>query len=89
MDQPTEPISSHDPPRRRHDNWDGGSEWRCLLQGAVRAVAVVMVGVLGQHRPQLPAAHDQHPVQQLPPNGAHPPLGEGVGPRRRTGMRST
>jgi hypothetical protein len=40
MDQSTEPISSHDPRRRRHDNWDGGSEWRCLLQGAVRAVAV-------------------------------------------------
>jgi hypothetical protein len=26
MDQPTEPISSHDPRRRRQGNWDGGSE---------------------------------------------------------------
>jgi hypothetical protein len=56
MDQPTEPISSHDPRRRRQGNRHARSQWRCLLQGAVRAVAVVMVGVLGQHRPQLPTA---------------------------------
>jgi hypothetical protein len=74
MDQPTEAISSHDPRRRRQDNWHAGSEWRRLPQGAVRAVQVVVVGVLGQHRPQLPAAQDQHPVQHLPPNRAHPPL---------------
>jgi hypothetical protein len=82
MDQPTEPISSHDPRRRRHGNWHAGSEWRFLLQGAVRAVAVVMVDILGQHRPQLPASEDQQPVQQLPPDGADLPLGVGVGPRR-------
>jgi hypothetical protein len=82
MDQPTEPISSHDPRRRRHDNWDGGSEWRRLRQGAVRAVAVVMVDILGQHPPQLPAPEDEHLVQQLTPNRAHPPLRVGVRPRR-------
>jgi hypothetical protein len=48
MDQPTEPISSHDPPRRRQGNWHAGLERRCLLQGAVRAVAVVMVDLLAQ-----------------------------------------
>jgi hypothetical protein len=42
MDQPTEAISSHDPPRRRHDNWHAGLKWRWLRQGAVRAVAVVL-----------------------------------------------
>jgi hypothetical protein len=42
-------------PSRHQDNWLAGSEWRCLPQGAVRTVAVVMVGVVGQHRPQLPA----------------------------------
>jgi pimeloyl-ACP methyl ester carboxylesterase len=26
-----------------------------------------MVDVLGQHRPQLPASQDQHPVQHLTP----------------------
>jgi hypothetical protein len=40
-----------------------------------------MVGVLGQHRPQLPASHDQHAVQHLTPNGANPPLRVGVRPR--------
>ena len=82
MDQPTESISSHDPPSRHQRQLVAGPKWRRLSQGAVRAVAVVMVDVLGQHRPQLPAAQDQHPVQQLPPNRAHPPLRVGVGPRR-------
>jgi hypothetical protein len=48
----------------------------------VRAVAVVLVGVLGQHQSQLPASEDQHPIQQLTPNRAHPPLRVGVGPWR-------
>ena len=78
MDQPTESISSHDASSRQDDRWFGGSERWCLPQRAVRAVAVVMVDVVGQHRPQLPAAQDQHPVQQLPPDGAHPAFGEGV-----------
>jgi hypothetical protein len=82
MEQPTEPISSHDPRRRRQGNAHAGSQWRCPPHGAVRAVAVVMVGGLGQHRPQLPAAGDAHPVQQLLPDGADPPLGVGLGPRR-------
>ena len=55
MDQPTEPISSHDPPSRHQTTGVAGPEWWCLPQGAVRAVAVVMVDILGQHRPQLPA----------------------------------
>ena len=37
-----------------------------------------MVGVLGQHRHQLPTSQDQRPVQHLPPNRAHPPLRIGV-----------
>jgi transposase InsO family protein len=75
MDQPTESISSHDATSRQDDRWFGGSErWR-LPQGALRAVAVVMIGILGQHSPQLPTPEDQRPVKQLTPNGAHPPLG--------------
>jgi hypothetical protein len=70
MDQPTEAISSHDPRRRRQDNWHAGSAWRRLPQGAMRAVAVVVVNILGQHRHQLPAAQDQHLIQHLPPNRA-------------------
>src|SRR6266545_1890791 len=82
VDQPTEPISADDPPSRCQGSWFVGLKWRCLPQCAVRAVAVVVVGVLGQHRPQLPTAKDQHPVQDLPPNRADPPLRVGVGPRR-------
>jgi hypothetical protein len=72
MDQPTEPIASDHPSSRRQDSWSVGLERWCLPQGAVRAVHVVMVGVLGQHRSQLPASEDQHPVQQLTPNGPYP-----------------
>jgi hypothetical protein len=46
----------------------------CLPQGAVRTVAVVVIGILGQHGPQLPAPQDQHPIEHFPPNGANPPL---------------
>ena len=37
-----------------------------------------MVGVLGQHRHQLPTSEDQRSVQPLPPNRTHPPLRIGV-----------
>jgi hypothetical protein len=81
MDQPTKAISSHDPPGRRQENGHAGLERRFLLQGAVRAVAVVVVDILGPYRTQLPTAQDQHPIQQLPPDGAHPTLRVGVRPR--------
>jgi hypothetical protein len=47
----------------------------------MRTVHVVMVDILGQHRPQLPTAQDQHPIQDLPPNRA-PPLRGGIRLRR-------
>jgi hypothetical protein len=60
MDQSTESISSHDSPSRHEGRWFAGPErWR-LRQGAVRTVAVVMIGILGQHRPQLPTPEDRH-----------------------------
>jgi hypothetical protein len=55
MDQPTESIPSRNPSAWQDDMWFGGPErWR-LPQGAVRAVAVAMVGILGQYSLQLPA----------------------------------
>jgi hypothetical protein len=57
------------------------NRWR-LPQGAVRTVDVVVVNVLGQHRPQMPAFDDEHPVQHLTPNGGHPTLRVGIRPRR-------
>ncbi len=81
MDQPTDPISPHDSPGWLDDRWLGRPERRRLPQGAVRTVAVVMVGILGQHRPQLPASDNEDSVQHLTPNRAHPPLRVGVRPR--------
>jgi hypothetical protein len=81
MDQPTKVISSYDGRSRPDGRWLRRPERWGLPQGAVRAVKVVMVGVLGQHRSQLPTAEDEHPVQHLTPNGADPPLRVGVRPR--------
>jgi len=41
------------------------SGWRVLLQRPVRAVALVMVGVLAQDQMEVPFAGDVHPVQAL------------------------
>jgi hypothetical protein len=49
-----------------------------MPQAMVWAVQVVMVGVLGHHQPQLPASEDEHPIQQLMPDGGRPPLRVGV-----------
>jgi hypothetical protein len=82
MEQPTESVPSHNPSGRRDDRRVGGPERWCLPQGAMRTVHVVVIGVLGQHRPQRPTPKDQHPVKQLTPHRAHPPLRGGVRPRR-------
>ena len=82
MDQPAESIASDNPSSQRDDRWFGGPKRWGLPQRPVRAVAVVTVGVLGQHRPQLPAAEYQHPIQYLPADHAHPPLGVGIRPWR-------
>ena len=38
---------------------------RALLQRPVRAMLVVVIGVLAQDQPQVPFTGDQHPVQAL------------------------
>ena len=82
VNQPTESIPPYDPPSRPGDNCFATPEWRLLSQGTVRTVQVVMVGELGQHRHRLLTPQDEHPIQHLPPHGAHPPLRVGVRPRR-------
>jgi hypothetical protein len=56
---------------------------RSLLEGLVRAVAVVMSGVLAEDGPQVPFTVDEHPVGALGSCAAYPPLGIGVGPHRQ------
>ena len=44
---------------------------RAELTAAIRVPPVVMGRVLGQDRPQMPFAEDQHPVSDLRPGGEH------------------
>src|SRR4029453_855011 len=82
MDQPTESISSDDGPSRQDDSGFARPEWWHLSQGTMRTVNVVVIGVLSQHRLQLSASEDEHPVQHLPPNGPDPSLRVGIRPWR-------
>ena len=51
---------------------------RAESAAAVGPSSVVVPGVLGQDRPQVPFAEDQHPVGDLGPGGEHEPFGVGV-----------
>jgi hypothetical protein len=54
---------------------------RSLLARLVRAVPVVMAGVIAQNRAQVPFAVDEHPVGALASCGSYPSLGITVRPR--------
>jgi hypothetical protein len=47
---------------------------RILVQRLVRPVAVIVPCELGQHRPQMLLAKDQHVIEALPAECAHEPL---------------
>ena len=47
---------------------------RAELAAAMRSPSVVMALVLGQDRPQMSFAEDQHPVGDLGPDGEHEPF---------------
>jgi hypothetical protein len=53
---------------------------RVLLQCPVRAMQVVVIGVLAGDQPQVPFAGDEHPVQALAAGTANPPLRDRVAP---------
>jgi hypothetical protein len=55
------------------------------LAAAVGASSVVVPGVLGENRPQVPSAEDQHPVGDLGPGGEDEPFGVSI--RARTAGR--
>jgi hypothetical protein len=54
---------------------------RAELAAAVGPPPVLMALVLGQDRPQVPFAEDQHPVGDLRPGGEHEPFRITVGAR--------
>ena len=49
----------------------------------MRSPSVVMGLILGQDRPQMPFAEDEHPVCDLGPGGEHEPFRVCVGPHRQ------
>jgi hypothetical protein len=49
MEQPTEPIPSHDTPTRHEDHGFARPKRRRLPQRAMRTVDVVVIGILTEH----------------------------------------
>ena len=56
---------------------------RAELAAAMGTASVVMGLVLGQDRPQVALAEDQHPVGDLGPGGEHEPFRIGIVPYRQ------
>ena len=54
---------------------------RVQLAAAMGSASVVVGLVLGQDRPQVSLAEDEHPIGDLGPGGEHEPFGKGVCPR--------
>ncbi|MDQ3904175.1 MAG: hypothetical protein M3300_01685 [Actinomycetota bacterium] len=53
----------------------------------MQAMVVKVRHVLDQHRDQMVAVDDQHPVEQLPADSSNPSLGDRVRPGRPHRMR--
>ena len=68
--------------------WPGADLSRYeLAEGTVRSAGVVMRQVLGENLPQVVLIDDQHPVEELPAQGADEPFADRVrsGRLRRVG----
>jgi hypothetical protein len=59
----------------------GGRGWWVQLQRPMRAMGVVVLDVHPEHLVQVPATHNEHPVEALGADGRNPPLRVGVGVR--------
>src|SRR5690348_4096688 len=75
-DLAAEPVPAQYPDAGAPSRWIHAPGGRVLLQRPVRSVAVVVIGVLTQDQPQVPAAGDQHPVQALAAGTGDPPFGD-------------
>jgi hypothetical protein len=86
VDQPAEDIPALYPRCRQVGDqcWSARVViWWPQVPGPVRAMLVIVPGVLVQDRPQVPRPGDQHPVGDLGPDGADPSLGIAVAPHRQ------
>ena len=81
MEQATEQVSSMNAAVSAliYDGQSGGWVRRLELQRPVRPVPVVVLDVDSQDLLQVPATHDEQPVQALGPHRPDPALGVGVG----------
>jgi len=77
VDQPAEDLAASHPLGSEIGDGVVGSGW-VESSSAVRSASVVVSGVVGEHRSQVPFAEVEHPVSDLRPDGAHEPLRERV-----------
>jgi hypothetical protein len=73
--KPLTPVDNEVIGRRRRRGSPGG---RCLAEGTVRPVGVVVVDVDREDEVELAAVDDQDPVEELPAEAADPSLGDRV-----------
>ena len=80
VEQATEQVSSMNAAFSAliYDGQSGGWIWRLELQRPMRPVPVVVLDVDSQDLLQVPATHDEQPVQALGPHRPDPALGVGV-----------
>jgi hypothetical protein len=60
-----------------------GLSWCELAEGAVRPGSVIVLQVFGQRPSQVVLIDDQHPVQELPAQGADDPLADRITPHHQ------
>ena len=82
VEQSAEPVAPSDGVRLARGRLGEWSEGSGLAERPVWPVAVVMLGVLGQHGDGLPLIDDQGAVEEFAADGADEPFGDRVGPRR-------
>ena len=80
--QAAEPVPAQNPNICSRSGRIRAPGWRGLLPRPVRAVGVVVVGVLAEVQAEVPFTSDQHPVQALAADAGDPAFAGGV----RTGV---
>ncbi len=80
MDKATEHIVTIDMMGRRGSR-DSLARWYHEIDASVRSLAVVVADILSKDLLEVAAAKNEHPVEAFCPDGSHPALGAGIGPR--------
>jgi hypothetical protein len=65
MDQAAEPVPAQNPDVRARSGWMRTPGRWTLVHRPVRAMQIVVIGVLIKDQPQVPFPGDQHPVQAV------------------------